>query len=676
MKPLKIIYSYNYIILSIFIISLNLYFFSISFAESSLIPIEKSFIISKSIKKIELLQNSEGSWQPKKSIHFNEPEITFQILQMLIEYNYAYKLKPLYLKGVFWFSKNKDQNCEFLARKIKIFHEMNMNYRAVLTQLISYQNTDGGWGMENNHFSNIYNTSIVIKAFLDIGLYKSASVEKGILFIKNNQNSNGSYSLCQDMKSSPYYTSLAIMALNHYNKCESTYSSELNHSVQKAGKWLFSTIDSISFQSQKSFFDICFSLQCLNFIQYKMNYDLYKDHLYKILKKLNIENNIAEAVCILRTLFIIKEALNKNVQKKQDANNKEQLSEKRLLSNSNSNETQYFNTFKQKKKEFLLSAADAITNTQTSNPPVADIDQSATTEGHWPVEINAGRSSDDIGIERYEWDFGDNKTGTGYSNKHIYWKIGDYTVTCKVYDAEMQYDTDTMIVHVVKGDPPFADAGGPYEAAENGPPAYFNAENSFDDFGIVKYLWDVDDSVDSDGDGSYINDIDLTGKTPFYVYNQTGKYTVFLRTVDGAGQSATVTTYVEVLNNLPPDVICVPWRSVDPQRPHEIVNNQKTRLKAIVRDKGELKYQWDFGDGSAPYPAIPEVVTNKYAIEATHQYPESFPGTPFSATLKVWDEKGLTGSDNYYLQVFDDDIKTLNHIAIDEGLWWLHKNLD
>jgi len=656
--------------LFIFVNFLNVFFLSALFADSVLSPIKKTLIINQAIKKIVLLQTSEGCWRPK-NIHYNESETTYQILQMLTEYNSAYKLKPLYLKGVFWFSKNQTQNCEFLARKIKILRDMNMNYRPALTQLISYQNSDGGWGMKMNNFSNIYNTSIVLKTFLDIGLYKSASVEKGISFLKNNQNANGSYSLCQDMKSSPFYTSLAMIALNHYNKQILEDNPELNHSIQEASKWLFSIIDPTTFNSQKSLIEMCFALQALYAVQYEIDFVFYKEQLYQTLNTLDVENNIVEAVSILRTILMIENSLNNNIQKEKNVRKKEQS---KILQNSN--DTKDLNQRKENTKVPFSSVADATPNTPTSEPPVADIEKSAITEGHWPIRIDAGESSDDIGIEKYEWDFGDNQTGTGYSNKHIYWKLGDYTVTCTVYDAEMQYDSDTMIVHVVRAGAPVADAGGPYEAAEGGPPAYFNAENSFDDFGIVKFFWDVDDKVDSDGDGNFINDIDLSGKTPFYVYNKTGQYTVTLRTVDGAGQSTTVTTHVEVLNNLPPDVICVPWQSVDPQRPHEIVNHQKTKLKAIVRDKGELKYQWDFGDGSAPYPAIPEVVTNKYAIEATHQYPESFPGTPFIATLKVWDEKGLTGSDNYYLQVFDDDIKILNHIALDEGLWWLHKNQD
>jgi hypothetical protein len=234
------------------------------------------------------------------------------------------------------------------------------------------------------------------------------------------------------------------------------------------------------------------------------------------------------------------------------------------------------NPLLQSKNQFISNPAAL---TPTSNPPVAKLVESLTTEGHWPLEINAGESSDDQGIVEYQWNFGDSTTGNGYSNRHIFWEIKDYTVTCTVFDNEMQSDKAQMIVHSITAEPPHANAGGPYEAAENGPPAYFNAEHSYDDYGIVKYLWDVDNAVDSDSDGIFNNDIDVVGKRPFYVYPKEGTYVATLITVDGAGQSATATTTVNVVSNLPPHVICIPWRSIDPTIPHVTYNGNTTRIK-------------------------------------------------------------------------------------------------
>ncbi len=326
----------------------------------------------------------------------------------------------------------------------------------------------------------------------------------------------------------------------------------------------------------------------------------------------------------------------------------------------------------------LQSTIDTATVTLTNgDPPVAEAGPDQITEGYWPVVFNGGNSTDDVGVYKYEWDFGDGTTDTGKTPTHIYWNTGDYTVTLTVYDQTLQSDSDTMVVHVIAaGDPPVADAGGPYNAGAGGPPAYLNGSSSTDDYGIVKYLWDVDNSVDSDGDGDFTNDMDVVGRKPFYTYPTAGTYTVTLTVEDGAGQTAVATSTVNVATNLAPDVICVPWRSGDPTIPHETYNGRSIRLKAIVRDAGTLTYQWNFGDGSAVSPATPATVSNKYAIEAGHTYPDSTDGTPYTATLTVWDSSGLVGTDNYYVIVRPNNLDTRTNIAIDEGLWYQHKNQD
>ena len=58
--------------------------------------------------------------------------------------------------------------------------------------------------------------------------------------------------------------------------------------------------------------------------------------------------------------------------------------------------------------------------------PVADIDgpavanEGVATGGGWSVDFDASGSTDDTGIIRYEWDFGDGNTGTGVTTNHIY----------------------------------------------------------------------------------------------------------------------------------------------------------------------------------------------------------------------------------------------------------------
>ncbi len=147
-------------------------------------------------------------------------------------------------------------------------------------------------------------------------------------------------------------------------------------------------------------------------------------------------------------------------------------------------------------------------------------------------------------------------------------------------------------------------------------------------------------------------------------------YVATLTVEDGAGQTSVDSTTVSVAPNLPPDVITVPWVAHDPTVPHETYNGKAVRLKGIVRDADPATFQWDFGDGSQS--AVTDV-TDSYDLSVTHLYPNALQGTPFVATLTVWDSLGQSGSDTYNVVVKTRDQSVETNIAIDEGLWYIHQ---
>ena len=63
-----------------------------------------------------------------------------------------------------------------------------------------------------------------------------------------------------------------------------------------------------------------------------------------------------------------------------------------------------------------------------------------------PVTFNASASFDPDGgsIASYNWDFGDNVTGTGMITTHTYDVAGDYIVTLNIIDDEGETDTQTL----------------------------------------------------------------------------------------------------------------------------------------------------------------------------------------------------------------------------------------
>ena len=121
----------------------------------------------------------------------------------------------------------------------------------------------------------------------------------------------------------------------------------------------------------------------------------------------------------------------------------------------------------------------------------------------------------------------------------------------------------------------------------------------------------------------------------------------------------------------PPVVKTVPWVATNPLIPHDTWSGKTITLKGTSDVQGaNIQYSWDFGDGSPPATGV---VTNMNVIEATHSYTGNN-GDVFTARLTVENTStGETGSKTYFVAIRNQTLETEVNVAIDEGLWNLHK---
>jgi len=122
-----------------------------------------------------------------------------------------------------------------------------------------------------------------------------------------------------------------------------------------------------------------------------------------------------------------------------------------------------------------------------------------------------------------------------------------------------------------------------------------------------------------------------------------------------------------------PVVKTVPWVASNPLIPHDTWSGRSITLKGTSDQQGtNFQYSWDFGDGSAPATGT---VTNGFVVEATHVYTGPV-GATFTARLTVTDTAtGDSASQTYFVQIQDRDLGVEVNVAIDEGLWYLHKTM-
>lgn len=120
-------------------------------------------------------------------------------------------------------------------------------------------------------------------------------------------------------------------------------------------------------------------------------------------------------------------------------------------------------------------------------------------------------------------------------------------------------------------------------------------------------------------------------------------------------------------------VITVPWLG-DPAADHQVYSGGTLVLQGVCRLAAGCNIQsasWNPGDGSGPQ-AIP--FGDPYELELAHTYtgPDS---TPYVATLSVTDTCGSTVSDTFRVRIVPKTLGSEVNMAIDHGLWNLHKGI-
>jgi PKD repeat protein len=227
----------------------------------------------------------------------------------------------------------------------------------------------------------------------------------------------------------------------------------------------------------------------------------------------------------------------------------------------------------------LVDADEAAPSTG-NQAPVADAGANQTALVDETVSFDGSGSYDPGGtIMTYDWDFGDEATGTGETTTYVYSTAETYTVTLTVTDDEGATGTDSAIVIVTEtqNEPPVADAKGPYTGIE-GDEILFNGLGSSDPDGdTLTYAWDF-------GDGST-----GIGVSPTYTYKANGTYNVAL-TVNDSKVDSDPSPTTATISDVDP---VASFTSDSPKTEGEVMSFTDTSTSY----DGITLWSWEFGDG-------------------------------------------------------------------------------
>jgi PKD repeat protein len=282
-----------------------------------------------------------------------------------------------------------------------------------------------------------------------------------------------------------------------------------------------------------------------------------------------------------------------------------------------------------------LNASDAAGNWVTDTvvitvldvtSPVADAGLDRAITEDVSTSLDGSNSSDNIGVSSYTWTFVDVSMKTLVGDKPVYAfsTPGVYSITLNVTDSAGNWATDTVIITVLDITSPLPDAGLDRTVDEDVSIALDGSVSS-DNFGIVKWTWTFTD----------VTAKTLFGMAPSYTFNTPGVYTVTLTVEDAAGNRATDTVTITVLDVTDPVANAGLDRTVDEDVSIALDGSGSSDNIGIA------SYTWIFAD-----------VTVKTLVGVKPVYTFSAPGV-YTVALNVTDAAGNWAVDTMVIVVLD-----------------------
>ena len=286
-----------------------------------------------------------------------------------------------------------------------------------------------------------------------------------------------------------------------------------------------------------------------------------------------------------------------------------------------------------------------VTVIEDNIKPLSNAGEDIIIDQHEIVHLNGSGSNDNVGIVNFTWTifYGEDKISLYRSNPTVSFAVvGKYIVELNVSDAEGNWDIDTLNVTVLDITPPIADAGPEITINQSETVEFFFHQHSTDNVGCWNWTW----TFEYNGTEQTLFHSVIMSSLPLFKFDIPGIYTVTMNVTDEAGNWATDTLNVTVLDIMLPDADAGGGQEIDAGTSYRFNGTGSGDNVGIVN------YTWIFEyDGKTvtlfgPSPEFTLEVPGEYDIE-----------------LVVTDAEGNSASNSMSITVTpkDDDIGPIDN---------------
>lgn len=132
-------------------------------------------------------QRSDGSWQSLAQTAIRDTSDAAAALKNFTE------AQANYTNGLQWLSGANSLNVDFLSRQIEALSASGQDVQSLVTELVSRQNTDGGWGSNGIYRSTPVDTAFALRALTGIQYADQNVVAKSVEYLIAKQKSAGGW---------------------------------------------------------------------------------------------------------------------------------------------------------------------------------------------------------------------------------------------------------------------------------------------------------------------------------------------------------------------------------------------------------------------------------------------------------------------------------------------------